>query len=488
MKIRTRIFLVFVFVVLTGFFFLIQWIINDLRPRYLESLEEPLVDTAHMLAEIITAEMVDDKVNSAWLDDIFEAIYERRFSAKIYALEKQQVDVRVYITDAKGVVIFDSQQRDVGKDYSRWNDVLKTLQGDYGARATNEDPRQPEKEVLYIAAPLVVGDNIVGVVSVGKPALNVERFLAVAKYKLAIAGLSAAIMVLLVGLGLYAWVSLPLKKLISYAQSVTAGERVSLPTLGNNEISLMGQAMEDIRQALEGKDYAQHYVQTLTHELKSPLAAIRGAAELLNEEMPVADRQRFLANIRNESERLQDLVDRMLELAALEKRRSLDKLEWIDINEIVQEAIVSLEPVAALKQLKITIKTQNQPPNLLQEKDKWKLRGERFLLSRALTNLLGNAIEFSPEQGEIIITIANENDNLRITLMDNGPGIPNYAVEKIFERFYSLQRPDTGIKGSGLGLSFVKEAVELHGGEVSLHNHAQGGAVASVLLPRVVSQ
>jgi two-component system sensor histidine kinase CreC len=476
--IRTRIFLVFILVVGAGFYFLVQWIADDLRPRYLESLEEPVVDTAHILAEWFAGEFSGGEFNSRRLRELFQRAYQRRFKVQIYALEKQHVDMRVYVTDRQGIVVFDSIGRATGQDYSRWNDVYQTLRGRYGARASNEDTPDPVSAVLYIAAPIMRDGELLGVVSVGKPARNVDRFLAVAKYKLSVAGLIAALIVVLLGLGLYTWVSLPLEKLIRYAQAVKAGERVALPRLGRNEIGMMGTAMEEMRQELAGKEYAQRYVQTLTHELKSPLAAIRGAAELLDEEMPADQRRRFLSNIRTEAERLQDLVDRLLELAALEKRQSLENVETIPLALLLDDVITSLEPLTALQNVSISSHVA----------DDIRVRGEKFLLRQAFANLLRNALEFSPEHGAIVITAEQRDHSVAVVIEDHGSGIPDYALDKIFERFYSLARPLPGAgnrnsRGTGLGLSFVTEVAQLHGGRVGLKNRPQGGAVATFELP-----
>lgn len=471
MKIRTRIFLVFVLTVVGGFYFLVQWIADDLRPRYLESLEEPLVDTAYLLADLLAADVAAG--NLAHLRAVFEHIYARHFSARIYALEKQRVDMRVYITDRQGIVLFDSSGRDEGADYSRWNDVYLTLHGRYGVRATREDPKHPEVSVLYIAAPIVVAGEIIGVVSVGKPGLNADRFIALARQKLIDAGLAAAAAVLVLGLILYAWVSRPLEQLIGYARAVKAGERVPLPQLGRNEIGMMGAAMEDMRTALAGKDYVQRYVQTLTHELKSPLAAIRGAAELLDENPPDEARHRFLANIHSETQRLQALVERMLELAALEQRQGLEQVESIDLSQLARDVITSLEPLTTLKRVVMVNRIADCPP----------LCGERFLLRQALANLLRNALEFSPAGSTVTLSAARTADTLHVSVSDQGPGVPDYALSRVFERFYSLPRPDSGAKSTGLGLSFVKEVAELHNGTATLDNQPEGGAVATLHLP-----
>ena len=112
------------------------------------------------------------------------------------------------------------------------------------------------------------------------------------------------------------------------------------------------------------------------------------------------------------------------------------------------------------------------------------VRGERFLLEAAVQNLLQNAIEFSPPAGALGLELAEASGKISFRVRDEGPGIPDYALPRIFDRFYSLPRPDTGRKSSGLGLSFVRAVARLHGGEVVLENLKPRGAVAILTLAR----
>ncbi len=473
MSLKARIFLVFAVAIAAGFYFLVAWLQDDLRPRYLESLEEPLVDMANLVAEVVAEELDGQELYAERLRSIFDRLSARRFKAHIYALEKQQVDVRIYVTDAKGLVVFDSDHgRDLGRDYARWNDVYRTLRGEYGARSSHDDPLYPGSSVLYVAAPILKDGELKGVVSVGKPSRNIDLFLAMAKSKIAVAGGIAAMLVLVVGLAIYLWVTVPLKKLVTYALAVKDGRRVELPQLGNDEIGAMGCAMEEMRLALEGKDYVEQYVQSLTHELKSPLAAIRGAAELLQEDLPPEQRARFAANVRSQVLRLQDLVERLLELASLEKKQALDRHEPIDLPALVEEAVETLRLLANQRDVRFVV---SAPPVR-------GLCGDRLLLQQAIINLLRNALAFSPRGSDVTVTVMPTDARARVAVTDRGPGIPDYALDKVFERFYSLPTPEQD-KGSGLGLCFVREVAQLHNGDVQLENLPDGGAQATLCLP-----
>ena len=111
------------------------------------------------------------------------------------------------------------------------------------------------------------------------------------------------------------------------------------------------------------------------------------------------------------------------------------------------------------------------------------VQGERFLLHQAFSNLLDNALAFTPDGGHLTIKGVVDHEGVQVTIRDTGPGIPDYAADRLFERFYSLPRPDTGKKGTGLGLSFVQEVAQLHGGSITVATHPQEGAIATFRLP-----
>ncbi|MCG8617742.1 MAG: ATP-binding protein, partial [Desulfobacterales bacterium] len=204
-----------------------------------------------------------------------------------------------------------------------------------------------------------------------------------------------------------------------------------------------------------------------------PVSAIAGAAELLEEEVPPEQKARFLANIKTESRRIQTLVDRMLALSSLEHRSGLEKAEDVDINKIIEAAVQASGREAEEKALQITITRRSESP----------VTGDAFLLEQAVSNLLRNAVEFSPQGGDITLDLESDSDRISLRISDRGPGIPDYAKEKIFDRFFSLRRPGHGKKSTGLGLNFVREIAHLHKGSIDVRNLPAGGAVAMLTLP-----
>ncbi|MCG8636713.1 MAG: two-component system sensor histidine kinase CreC [Desulfobacterales bacterium] len=477
MRLRTRIVITYCLFFIPAFYYMTTGFQDSLKFRYLEGVEEALVDEARILAGIVSIEMSGHSFSTDKFRKLFETVYNDRFSAKIYQLLKTHVDMRVYITDNKGILIFDSLKRDPpGTDYSKWRDVFLTLRGEYGARSSKDDPQRLSMSTLYVAAPIMVNGSVQGVLSIGKPTANINDFISFAKSQILKRSLMAALLALVLSIPVMFFITRPLERLSRYVASLTKGESTSRPDFDKSDIGEVGRAVEKIHADLEARQYIEAYVQSLTHEIKSPVAAIAGASELLEEDnVPDAQRKRFLANIRSESKRIQALVDRMLALSSLEHRDGLEKTESIDMKVLVTDVIQSSSHGIHSRSIRVEENLESG----------CNVKGDPLLLNQAVMNLFQNALEFSSEGGEIAVSLKKEEDLVSVEIIDRGPGIPDYAGGKIFDRFYSVRRPDTGKKSTGLGLNFVKEIAQLHGGSVTVNNNSpeeRNGTVAVLML------
>lgn len=468
MKIRSLIMLTLVTIIAVAFAWLYFRIETSVKPVYLYAIEDDLAESATFFSAILSKDATDPfKVPQEFVDAISRA-HARSLDVQIYDISKSAVETGVYITDAQGFVVYHSGNPEkIGIDYSEWNDVKRTLEGEYGARATWLENESGELElVLHVASPVRVEGKLVAVVTAYKPTPVMYNIYKQAREEALFAILATVAFILVLAMVITNWVTLPIDRLTAYVQSVRDGKTVALPVVGSKELAKLAHAFEEMRVALEGKKYVEQYVQTLTHEIKSPLSAIRGAVELLDDKMPPEGRARFLKNIDLESARIQSIVERLLELSSLESRTGLRNREDVPLAEIVHETLDSLSPVVQARGLEVRFK----------EEKAFSVNGERFLLRLAVLNLIRNALEFSPPGGLIEIYFKRQ----ALFVRDHGPGIPDYALPRIFERFYSLQRPDNGKKSSGLGLSIVNQIMVLHGGDVFLRNHPEAGALAEL--------
>lgn len=464
-------------IVAGGFLLLTDTLLRNTEHETFQATEEVMVDMARVLAGIVEAEIKDHKIDPAVLRDGYPRALDQTFDALIFNLHKTKLSAHVYVTDAKGIVLYDSDNDlHTGMDLSMFNDVRLTLKGQYGARSSRTVKDDSSTSTLFVGAPIHDGKDIIGVVSVRKAKLDQWFFVQQKRANIQISTILIGTgIALFIGLIIY-WVLQPLRQLTEYVLAIKRGERPPAPELkANSDVNTLAAALEEMREELEGRDYAATFVQTLTHELKSPLAAIRATSELLAENnMDEAQRKKFADSLRIECERTEHLIRQLLRLAEVERQKTLQTRREVDLRSVVQHATTELASMAEAKG--VTFHTELPESSCV-------IVGDESLLHRAVMNLIENALDFSPAKSQVEITLTMHDSRHHITIADHGPGIPDYALPRLFERFYSLKHKQTGRKGSGLGLCFAKETAELHGGTLSLVNRPEGGTQAVMELP-----
>ncbi|CAD7715350.1 Sensor protein CreC [Xanthomonas hydrangeae] len=480
MRLGLKLFLGFFLIVGLAAFFVMRVFVNEVKPGVRQAMESTLVDAANVLAEMASGELAAGTIATGSFARNVAQAQRRDPKAWVWRFRKNDVAYRVTVTDARGMVVFDSLGRDVGRDNSRWNDVYRTLRGEYGARSSPEIDGDPTATVMHVAAPIYAPNDpgkLIGVLTLAQPNRSIDPFIEASQRNILQRGAWLIGISALIGILMTWWLMRGIGRLNRYAQAVSAGIPVPPPKPRGDEIGDLGQALESMRRKLEGKAYVEQYVQSLTHEMKSPLAAIRGASELLAEPLPEADRQHFVASIRAQELRLTETIDKLLALAEVEQHGWLQKRERIAVAGLLQAAVDAVLPRAAAAGVRVEIDVASDAAR------EHYVLGDGFLLRQALINLLENAIAFSPEGSTVHLRTQVRDGHLQWSVEDRGSGVPDYALERVFERFYSLARPHTGQRSSGLGLPFVREVARLHGGEVALGNREGGGAVATLRLP-----
>lgn len=451
MRIRTAIFGVYVLASAIGFTAVMALVLRDVRLRYVESMRRTLGDTAAYLATYATPATAGED----WV-------------RKLASLPPGTEVLRVFACDKNDRVIFDAAGRDVGQTY------VRNMYG--GGRIASENYSVPNVAVvgseLRVFAAVRYNKEIVGWVGVGRPLATVAEGISQARWRLVWMAGSIALLMMAAGWWIAARLTHSLERLTVYAQNVRDGRAATPPPSRATEIAALARAFEEMRDALEGRQHAERYTQALAHEVKAPLAAIRGAAELLDEDMPVEQRRKFMANIRGESARIQQIVDRLLELSSLEARKALGQAGPVETQALLAEVAALMQPAFAAR--RVTLASHGAAATL---------HGERVLLREALVNLLQNALDFSPAGSEVVCAVQVADGRAIFSVEDNGPGVPDYALPRVFERFYSLPRPGTERKSTGLGLALVCEIAHLHGGGAALANRPEGGARAEFWVP-----
>jgi len=473
-NISVRLFIGYFLVVGLAAWFVLNTFVKETEPGIRQATEETLVDAAHVLAELAAPELAARRLERGPFADAVRAAIRRSPQADISGVHKESIDFRIYVTDARGIVVYDSRNAAIGEDFSHWRDIARVLRGEYGARSTREDPYDPNSSVMHVAAPIFWQGELIGVLSLAKPMSSIAPYAERAAQRVKQSGLLLLAVSAAIGLFFTVWLTWSLNRLRAYARAVAEGRKAEPPTGGGYQLSELARALAQMREKLEGKQYVEKYVQNLAHEMKSPLTAVIGAAEILEGDPPADDRRRFAASIGEQSRRLQTIIDRMLMLARLEQLQSPEGTVAVDLKKLLKTSIELRRPQLEARHLECQLSTDAAPAET---------RGDPFLLQQAILNLLDNAIDFAPEDSTIEIAISAADGIAEINIRDHGSGAPDYALPQLFDRFYSLPRPATGRKSTGLGLALVREVARLHGGEAGFENHPEGGGLGWIRVP-----
>ncbi|MFN0107463.1 MAG: CHASE2 domain-containing protein [Blastocatellia bacterium] len=235
--------------------------------------------------------------------------------------------------------------------------------------------------------------------------------------------------------------------------------------------------MSDITKRVELDRMKTETLQLVSHELRTPLTSIQGLSDVLLKFPVSADESReMLGLINSEAVRLGETINRYLDLTRLESGAQPLRLSPINCRELIADCLRKLSVFAAERGVKLSSKVESDLPPL---------QADEQLLTQAVSNLLSNAIKYSPPETEALVIAEQIQNQIVIRVSDQGFGIPPEAQERIFEKFFRLERDALStVVGTGLGLSLVKEIVEQHGGKISVESAPGVGSTFSIFLSR----
>nr|WP_299037945.1 two-component system sensor histidine kinase CreC [uncultured Psychrobacter sp.] len=481
---------------------------EHVKPTAQQVIEDTLLDTSKMIAANLQEPVQSGQIsNTAYQQQLDSAFIAQPASFKDHSIksktaktaynldnepeykQKTASSFRLYVTNSQGIVLYDSLPASddaEGADYSRWNDVYLTLRGQYGARSTPDTNSTRGSSIMYVAQPIKDDlGHLIGVVSVGKPVDSVLPYLDNTRQRMLITTLLISIVSLILA-GLVAWWLQQSISLVTRYTSALAEDTKKPYFYLAHELNSLTDTIESMKHRLENRAYVSDYVHTLTHELKSPLTAIRASGELLEDDnLDLDDRQMLSQAIGEQSIKMQQLIDRLLLLAKVEQPTFRLNRQAISLTPILTSLIKDssvkvqqrhLTPIKLLidhKQINHIAAEQVYSPALLA---KTTVAADRFWLVQALQNVLDNAIYFASNEVSIEVTTAQ--NSVTIDILNDGQPLPDYAIAKAFDRYFSLshqkQSPqasgNTLKKGTGLGLTLVKQVIEHHGGSISINN------------------
>ncbi len=270
----------------------------------------------------------------------------------------------------------------------------------------------------------------------------------------------------------------PLVRLTEATRKMAQGNfKIELPTKRKDEIGVLSASFNEMARELGKLDQMrQEFVANVSHEIQSPLTSISGFSKALQQkQLNEETRNRYSKIIEQESERLSRLGRNLLHLSHLQHDQHKLNLATYRLDEQLRSVVIGLEPQWSAKDIQFNI--QLEPITVQADEDQ---------LKQVWTNLINNSIKFTPVQGNIVIEATVNNNQITVSITDNGVGIPKEERKDIFKPFHKVDKSrDSSIKGNGLGLSIVKQIIDLHHGHIEVSESPRGGAKFIVTIPQI---
>jgi two-component system, OmpR family, sensor histidine kinase ChvG len=358
-------------------------------------------------------------------------------------------------------------------------EVRAALSGRYGA-ATRRSKGGQRSLTLYSAIPVRNQGKVVGAVVVSQSTFRILSALYEVRlgiFKVFLASVAAAVVLSLL---VSTTIARPLRQLRNEAAALLDRRgRLRGRFRGSrrgDEIGDLARALEELTRRLEAHlAFIESFASDVSHELKNPLASIRGATELLAEVEDPADRQRFLSMVQKEVARMEGLLSGLREITEIDAQLESEKTRTVAVDGLLRE-IVEGRCLRADNRLEIKLDTPSEPVLVQASPER---------LTQVFENLLDNAASFSPASGTVEVRLIRENGSGLVLVDDRGPGIPETHLDRIFDRFFRYRPNEQGSRNghTGLGLAIVKAIVDGYGGSITARNRPEGGARFEVRLP-----
>ncbi len=462
-RIRWKLLASYLVVVTAAVVFLGVHLARQFEATYTAQLQEDLVALARLVAVTAAGGLASGDA---------EAV------RRSLAVGQEQESPLVLVTDASGVIVGGRGVPAHGFARTAVDPaVRRALEGeDTVGVGIGPDGR----EAVYAAVPAVAGGRILGAVYVARPLQSLHTQRRHLRWVVAWGTVAAVLIAGALGLLLARGIAEPVQEMQRVASSLAAGrlgERVPVRT--RDELGDLARSLNYMASELERIDSLRRaFVADASHELRTPVANLAVAVEALKAVIGTEpDQARAIAaDIEREVERLRRLVDSLLDLSLVEAGKVRLSLAPVAPAEVVARAVAPFQPRAA--RAGVTLRTE-VPPRLP------RVRADADRTVQVLTNLLDNALKFTPAGGTVTVSASEQRGRVLIAVADTGPGIPEAELPHVFDRFYKVDRARAGSRGgAGLGLAIAKRLVEAQGGIIMAESREGHGARFVVALPK----
>ncbi len=395
-----------------------------------------------------------------------------------------ELHLRITVIDNQGKVLADSESDPASmENHSNRTEFVDAVKEGLG-ESTRLSPtlHYPMK---YVAVRVTDTDKIIGIVRIAVPLSEIQLELRPLYRAAALGGITAICAAAIVAYLMARSISWPIRQMKGIAERIAKGEfGEKAGTKGSDEVAELAESLNVMADELQAKmerlarldRVRSDFVANVSHELKTPLTSIRGFVETLEDGAirDTAKAARFLAIIRKHTQRLGNIIDDLLRLSELETGGGIEMTQF-DLKDLIDEVVMGFGHALSAKEQKLTVAA---PPSL-------SVVGDRGKLEQVFVNIIDNAIKYTAQGGQIRVKLADADGFVIVTIEDDGIGIPKEDVERVFERFYRVDKARSReVGGTGLGLSIAKHIVLAHKGEICIDSDLGKGTKVLVTLPK----
>ena len=409
-----------------------------------------------------------------------QAIKNSNNDSACYVLKTSDPSLRVTIINTKGIVLCDSEvDASTMGNHAQRPEISQALSGQRGSSTRFSATLQTE--MLYLAIPRFKSEKVVAVIRTAIPLLSIGDLLDELYRQLVALIIVLLAIVSMVIINIYRKISQPLAEIVDEANHFAQGDFSSaLPDYDIKEIAELSGALNRMAGQLDRlENLRQDFVANVSHELKTPIATIKSYVETLLDgaQHDPADLERFLNIVLKQNDRLADIVDDLLTLSRLESA-PITQILALNENDACHLLHFSAENCQARADARNIVININCNKNIA-------IQADHSLMTQALVNLIDNAIKYSGENKTITLSAEIVNDQVQLSVSDEGPGIAEEHIPRLFERFYRVDKSRSRrVGGTGLGLAIVKHIVHIHGGQVNVSNNGTVGCSFRIVLPK----
>lgn len=430
-----------------------------------------------LLAMLVTALLLYTQLGSYFNNYVYENLFSRATNvSRVSALALEALPTGMatnilqraieYNDGISGIIIFDDDAQVVVSSNVNWErvDASKATtdiisQALYGESVSGSGHLGGVllDDTLYVMEPIRVKNSVEGIVLVysAKPYISDMRLDVMLLFFSAV--LIAAMLAFLISAVVSQRIARPIREMTNVAKKIASGDySQKVSTDAKGELQVLASSFNQMSAAIKETDDMQSaFISDVSHELRTPMTIISGFVEgILDGTIPENEQRNYLEIVLSETKRLSRLVNDLLEMSRLKSGKIEYKMVPFDINENLRQGIISFDKRLSEKNINLEVNFEQDSSYVL---------GSRDSIYRVITNLMDNAVKFTPDGGEIIISTRTENGKTKISIQNSGEGLSEKELIHIWDRFYQTDKSRTGkTRGAGLGLYIVRNIMVAH--------------------------